>query len=101
MYATSSTVMYIWTEAANPHSPLTSSRRACSTPTTESTSAPDASFTTQVLHTGCGADRWNRFLSNVSHAAERSGFNPGSDALIVAKWWREHSRVWASPATVS
>ena len=101
MHATSSTVLYIWEPAVNLHSPPTSSHRACSTRTTESTSATAVSFTTQVLHTGCGADRWNRFLSNVSHAAERSGFNPGSEASIVAKWWREHSRVWANPATVS
>jgi len=101
MHATSSTVLYIWEPATNPHSPLTSSPRALSTLTTESTSVTAASFTTQVLHTGCGADRWNRFLSNVSHAAERSGFNPASDASIVARWWREHSRVWVNPAIVS
>jgi len=101
MHATSSTVMYIWDQAPNPHLRLISSHRARSTRTTASTSVTDASFTTQVLHTGCGADRWNKFLSSVSRAAELSGFNPSSDASIVAKWWCAHSRVWASRATES
>jgi hypothetical protein len=96
MHVTSSTVMYIFESATNPRSPLTLSHPAGFTPTMASTSGMEALFITQVLHTGCGADRWNRFLSSVSRTAEKSAFNPGSDASTVAKWWSEHARVWAS-----
>ena len=99
MHATSSTVMFIWEPTENLRSLPTSSFRARSIRTTESTLGTAASFTTQVLHTGCGADRWSRFLSHVSHAADLSAFDPASDASIVARWWREHSRVWKNPAT--
>jgi hypothetical protein len=101
MHATSGTVMYICETARNSHSPLASSHHVRSTLTAESTPAMDASFTTRVLHTGCDADRWNRFLSSVSPAAEPSARNPDSDAATVARWWREHSRVWGKRVIAS
>jgi len=101
MYPTSSTVMYISEPATNRHLHLISSHRVRSTCTTESTSAADASFTTLVLHTGSGADRWNRFLSSVSLEATPFGFDAARNASTVAKWWRGRARAWASPTTAS
>jgi hypothetical protein len=63
MNATSSTVMYI--------------------------SSPGGQFTTLVLHTGSGADRWNRFLSSISLGPMSPGSDSVRNASIVAKWWRE------------
>ncbi len=57
--------------------------------------------TTQVLHTGSGADRWNRFLTRISHAAEPTGYNPTSDASIVARWWSTHPCVRANRTAAS
>jgi hypothetical protein len=77
MYATSSTVMHISAPATN------------------------ASFTTRVLHTGYGAQRWNRFLSSVSLTAAPFGFDAARNASIVARWWRGHARARANPTIAS
>jgi hypothetical protein len=85
----------------NPCSALISSRRARSTATMASTSAMVASFITLGLATDCAADRWKRFLSNISHTAAASGFNMNGHALILVKRWREHVRASANAATAS
>ena len=101
MHAISSTVMYISDPAPSHHSQHISSQRGPYTRATESMSATGASFTTLVLHTGSGADRWNRFLSSVSLMDTQSGFDAARNASIVAKWWRGHVRASANPATAS
>ena len=87
---------HCFVQAKNPRSLLTLSRLARSTAITASTSAAVGSFTTPASHTGCAADRWRLFLSNVSRAAAASGFDTTRQRSIAVKSWSVRDLVWGN-----
>jgi hypothetical protein len=93
MYVTS-----CYAPARNPRSPLTLSLRARSTAITAYTSAAAASFTTPGSPTDSGADRWRKFLSNVSQEAAAFGFDPMLRGSMTARQWHARARAWANAA---